>query len=109
MHSRAKSIQLKASKNEQMTEAGRLRQEVQELRRKLQLAAEARASPEAEQELAQLEQYRGQIEDYELRLQQTFEEKQRACAELVAQRELAQQDWAISFSWCGKIRSFPPA
>ncbi|CAE8611692.1 unnamed protein product [Polarella glacialis] len=90
---RAKSIKVKATKNEQMSEVGKLREQMELLRKKL---ADQVGVVQTEEEELQLQKYRCQIEEYELRLQQSFEEKERACAELSEQvdrqrQQLAQQ------------------
>jgi hypothetical protein len=79
---RAKSIQVRATKNEQMSEVGKLREEVEVLRQKL---ADKVGVVRTEEEEQQLQHYRSQIEEYEWRLQQSFEEKQKACALLAEQ------------------------
>ena len=63
---RAKSIQLRAVKNEAMSEVSRLRQQVEALRQKLASANMLGSGGEGgEEEQAQLATYRSQIEDYE--------------------------------------------
>ena len=84
---RAKAIKVQAKRNEQVSEAGRLRQEVEALRRKL---AEQVGVAGAEEQ-PEVEQYRRQIEEYEARLQQSFDAKELACRKLEARLQ-AQQD-----------------
>ena len=64
---RAKAIKVEAKRNEQVSEAGRLRQEVEALRRKL---AE-RVGVAGAEEQPEVARYRKQIEEYEARLQQS--------------------------------------
>ena len=78
---RAKAIQLKARKNETMTEVGKLKAEIEEL--KAALAAQAAGgggggggpgggvSPEMQAQM------QAQIDDYNLMMKQSFEEKAR--------------------------------
>ena len=78
---RAKAIQLKARKNETMTEVGKLKAEIEEL--KAALAAQAAGgggggggpgggvSPEMQAQM------QAQIDDYNLMMKQSFEEKER--------------------------------
>ena len=87
---RAKAIQLRAVKNEQVSEVGRLRQEVNELRRKL--SARLGASEQSEDDREELAAYRSQIELYEQKLQNSFEEREAACAALLGrERALREQ------------------
>ena len=65
---RAKAIKVEAKRNEQVSEAGRLRQEVEALRRKL---AE-RVGVAGAEEQPEVARYRKQIEEYEVRLQQSW-------------------------------------
>ena len=87
---RAKAIQLRAVKNEHVSEVGRLRQEVNELRRKL--SARLGASEQSEDDREELAAYRSQIELYEQKLQNSFEEREAACAALMGrERALREQ------------------
>ena len=100
---RAKAIQLKARKNEQMTEVGKLKAEIEELKRQLEMAAagggggggggggENMSSGMSDEERAQME---AQLAESQRAIQNSFEEKERHAREAEQMRKemLAQQE-----------------
>lgn len=83
---RAKAIQLKARKNEQMTEVGKLKAEIEAL--KAQMAAGGGGGTgDGALTSAQQAKMQKEIDDYNFMLKQSFEEKERLAREMEQERQ----------------------
>jgi len=90
---RAKAIQLKARKNESMTEVGKLKKEIEELRALLASGGGGGGGGGGDGALSaeQEAQMKAQIDDYNLMLKQSFEEKERLSQEMEQERQVLMQ------------------
>jgi len=91
---RAKAIQLKARKNEQMTEVGKLKAEIEALKAQLASSGGGGSGGGGDLSEAAKAQMQSQIEDYNLMLKQSFEEKERLAQAMEKERRelLEKQD-----------------